>query len=268
MISVSGQGLSGRACCHVSLNSEGGKAQTTFIWNDHAFSLPPDHLRTERTTILAWNSFFLRTPEHLLAARVLWPDQGLRVLVSEGELPILDGSAWPWVQSFFQLWKNTTPVLKFRCTDYQDQWEWSEGAFCAQPSASGLHIHYVMDREDWTDAVDVHLEQAEDLYPVLQSRTFITQEQWQQARAQGLLQGAQEGHGLLLQPQGRGKSPLLLVGAPLRHAQEPLLHKVLDLVGDLAILGPYLPKLKISVRNGGHWIHHQFVKRLQAYGYH
>jgi len=97
----------------------------------------------------------------------------------------------------------------------------------------------------------------------LQARTFIFSDDWESLRAKGMLPGALEGCGILLQAQGSNLR--VLSGAPLRHSQEPLLHKILDLLGDLALLGPHLPKLRIRIHNGGHAVHHQLIERIQNY---
>jgi len=39
----------------------------------------------------------------------------------------------------------------------------------------------------------------------------------------------------------------------------------LDLIGDLTLHYPFLPKLRITIHNGGHIVHHQILERLLAY---
>ena len=41
-------------------------------------------------------------------------------------------------------------------------------------------------------------------------------------------------------------------------------HKVLDLLGDLALNGLALPKLRLTIRNGGHALNHLLLDRLQG----
>jgi UDP-3-O-acyl-N-acetylglucosamine deacetylase len=45
--------------------------------------------------------------------------------------------------------------------------------------------------------------------------------------------------------------------------QEAVKHKILDLLGDLALLGLKLPRLRLLVRNGGHALNHLLLERLQ-----
>jgi UDP-3-O-acyl-N-acetylglucosamine deacetylase len=59
--------------------------------------------------------------------------------------------------------------------------------------------------------------------------------------------------------------PLKLVhGEPLRFSDELARHKILDLLGDLLLWNGKLPKLKIQIVNGGHFLHHKLLERIVA----
>ena len=44
--------------------------------------------------------------------------------------------------------------------------------------------------------------------------------------------------------------------------QEPVRHKILDLLGDLALIGLALPRLRLEIRNGGHALNHLLLEQL------
>jgi UDP-3-O-acyl-N-acetylglucosamine deacetylase len=43
-------------------------------------------------------------------------------------------------------------------------------------------------------------------------------------------------------------------------AEEPAMHKILDLIGDLSFARPALPKVRIEILNGGHACHREILK--------
>ena len=97
----------------------------------------------------------------------------------------------------------------------------------------------------------------EDLYGVFQSRTFILENEYEQARRAGLLAGATESCGLLV------KSPA--DKSLYRTPEEPAMHKILDLLGDLSFACPALPKIRVEILNGGHASHHQILEEVLPY---
>ena len=61
----------------------------------------------------------------------------------------------------------------------------------------------------------------------------------------------------------KGKTFPLLHPESERVDQEPVKHKILDLLGDLALLDLALPRLRINIRNGGHALNHLLLEQLQ-----
>ena len=70
-------------------------------------------------------------------------------------------------------------------------------------------------------------------------------------------------------PGDAGRDPNRSLGAGLLHPEsermenEAVRHKILDLLGDLALLGFKLPRLRLCIRNGGHALNHLLLERLQ-----
>jgi UDP-3-O-acyl-N-acetylglucosamine deacetylase len=111
---------------------------------------------------------------------------------------------------------------------------------------------------------------------ILPARSFAFHAEWRAALSAGLMAGAGIDSGLLLaaseaeyravsasHPEWpRGPYPLLNQSA-WRFPDEPVKHKILDLLGDLALNGLALPRASIEVRNGGHAAHHRLLARLR-----
>jgi UDP-3-O-acyl-N-acetylglucosamine deacetylase len=150
-----------------------------------------------------------------------------------------------------------------------------EGTLRARPQ-DHFSVEYLW--EDGTLRQSFQLKYAEEVPErVLPARTFILYRDWKIFSAEpDLLAGAQAGSGLLLAstagefaearanlPESRGTAFPLVHPEAFRLEDEPARHKVLDLLGDLALNGLALPKLRLTVRNGGHALNHLLLNQLQ-----
>ena len=222
----------------------------------------------------------LATPEHLAPVFLLWPDVSFDVNV-EGvdagrdvdgdaanlvpEIPLMDGSALP----FFLALRREAGVpreLSFYDAPVSRQWDLrnapdqpSYGYVRIEP-AETFEVEYRLDRPDangFKSCAALSVYGPEDLYGVFQARTFILEKEYEQAREVGLLAGATESCGLLV------KSPV--DKSLYRVPEEPAMHKILDLLGDLSFACPALPKIRVEILNGGHASHRQILEVVLPY---
>ena len=94
---------------------------------------------------------------------------------------------------------------------------------------------------------------------VAPARTFTTQEQIEPMREAGLIQGGSLDNALVC-------DRVRWLNGPLRFDNEPARHKLLDLLGDLALLGA-LPKAHVVAFRASHRLHvrlAQAIERQQA----
>ena len=125
-----------------------------------------------------------------------------------------------------------------------------------------FEVSYILDRPDmggFRSAADVSIYSAEDLYNIFEARTFISERDYEMARKNGLLAGVDGSCGLLI---GAGDASL---AQKYRVREEPALHKILDLLGDLAFVRPALPKVRVEIVNGGHAAHRQILEKVINY---
>lgn len=222
----------------------------------------------------------LATPEHLAPVFLLWPDISFDVNVDgvdagrdvDGdvanpvpEIPLMDGSALP----FFLALRREAGVpreLSFYDAPVSRQWDLrnapdqpSYGYVRIEP-AETFEVEYRLDRPEangFESSAALSVYGPEDLYGVFQARTFILENEYEQARRAGLLAGATESCGLLV------KSPA--DKSLYRVPEEPAMHKILDLLGDLSFACPALPRIRVEILNGGHASHHQILKEVLPY---
>jgi len=87
------------------------------------------------------------------------------------------------------------------------------------------------------------------------ARTFGFLEQVEQLRASGLIQGGALENALVCDGD-RWLNP------PLRYPDEPVRHKLLDLLGDLALVG--IPQAQVFAYRGSHGLHTALAAALEA----
>ena len=135
--------------------------------------------------------------------------------------------------------------------------------------AETFEVEYVLDRNTARDGYELHsaasvsIYSPENLYQIFMARTFIHQVELDRARAAGLLAGVDESCGLLLDAGDCAQNSVC--STKFRIANEPAMHKILDLIGDLSFICPALPRVRIEITNGGHTSHHQIMEKIIPY---
>ena len=219
-------------------------------------------LTAERTSVLHLGTQILRTPEHLACALFLWPHCNIDIRVLQGEVPICDGSGLPWMAALHRLFGDPKDP-QFVASKLRTSHSFGYGFYEVKPcTENALELDASIQRVGFSQRICVQIKTAENLAQVLSARTFIFAHELEAAQREGMLAGAVQGCGILLRVGPEGIE--VLDGAPLRSENEPILHKVLDLVGDLALLGCDLPKLLIRIHNGGHAAHHHLIERIRS----
>lgn len=200
----------------------------------------------------------VRTVEHLLAALTGMGIDNARIEIDGGEVPILDGSALPWVEAIAQVGvqpqtvaKAPTPHLEKPITIYQDD------AFATAIPSPELRFTYGIDFDlepigkqwiSWSPS-DEPFEQA-----IAPARTFGLAHQVEYLRSQGLIKGGTLENALVC-----GAKDWL--NPPLRFSNEPVRHKLLDLVGDLSLVHR-LPIAHYIAYKASHHLHTRLAHRL------
>ena len=227
----------------------------------------------------------LLSPEHLAPVFLMWPHRRFNVRLSDAakpEVPMMDGSAIPF---FCEMRKfcGAPEELVFYDAPVHAEWDLPlQGARSLSLPKGGesvvyghvritpaetFEVEYVLDRNaardgyDLKSAASVSIYSPENLYQIFMARTFIHQVELERARAAGLLAGVEESCGLLLD----SATPNAECCSKFRIANEPAMHKILDLIGDLSFICPALPRVRIEITNGGHLSHRQIMEKIIPY---
>ncbi len=220
-------------------------------------------------TSLMRQSVLISTTEHLLSALIGCGVDNVIVQIDNLEVPILDGSSLPYVLSFQdvglkQQRRRREYIRILREVEVQDG-----SKFIGVYPGSGYTIEY---RVDFPEPIGYEsftgdLERGVYADLIAPARTFGWKEDEPMLRNMGLIRGVSDACAIILSRQG-------IQNGPLRFADEFVRHKVLDLIGDLALAGKRIQG-KVVAERAGHAMHTALVKRLMqdrsawelAYGY-
>lgn len=174
------------------------------------------------------------TIEHVMAALAGCGIHNALIEIDGPEVPILDGSAAPFVERFLAsgLWAQSAPVRAIRVLKTIEVRE-GEAVARLEPSKM-LEIDFCI---DFSEAAIGRQEKMLDMSngafvrELCDSRTFCRQADVDTMRANGLALGGNLENAVVFEGD-RVVSP-----GGLRYADEPVRHKMLDALGDLALAG-------------------------------
>jgi len=220
-------------------------------------------ITTVRGTNLGLQEAKVHTVEHVLSACTGLGIDNVDVLVSANEPPIMDGSAMPFVEALLKAGLHQYPDAPKRWLHLPGTVTYTDGPakYRATPSdhfeivATLIHDHPMMPKMKLT----LRVERDSYLAEVAQARTFCFEHEIAYLRAQGLAQGGSLDNAIVI-----GKDRFLTSSEGLRYTDEFVRHKMLDLIGDLTLIGRPLFKMRIEAECLGHAHNIEFAKRLDA----
>jgi UDP-3-O-[3-hydroxymyristoyl] N-acetylglucosamine deacetylase len=207
-------------------------------------------------TSLMRGSVLISTTEHLLSALIGFGVDNVIVEVDNLELPILDGSALPYIDAF----QRVGLKQQRRKREYMrilKEVEVREGSkFIGVYPGQGYGIDYTIDFPQPIGFATFRgdLETGDYAKLIAPARTFGFREDEAKLRDMGLIRGATDACCIILTRDG-------VQNGPLRYPDEFVRHKVLDLIGDLALAGRRIQGRVIAER-AGHAMHTALVQRL------
>jgi UDP-3-O-[3-hydroxymyristoyl] N-acetylglucosamine deacetylase len=211
----------------------------------------------------------IRTVEHLLAALAGMGVDNARIEINGPEVPLLDGSAKIWTQSIAQvgLVSQNLPQSQNLPPITEPIWVRQDDAFvCALPSTE-TRFSYGIDFDlpaignqwhSWSPNPDKQNPDNNFAIEIAPARTFGLLHQIEQLQKSGLIKGGNLDNALVCGPSG-------WLNPPLRFPNEPVRHKILDLVGDLSLLGTF-PCAHFLAYKASHNLHIQLAQRIIANG--
>jgi UDP-3-O-[3-hydroxymyristoyl] N-acetylglucosamine deacetylase/3-hydroxyacyl-[acyl-carrier-protein] dehydratase len=260
-IEFSGVGLHSGESVHVRILPLPQDSGVEFVRTDIPDSLPiPAHIRyhstMDRRTRLVRGDAEVDTVEHLLAVCRGMGVDNLRVELSGREMPGLDGSAKRFVELFHKagIADQRAEARVFRLDEPLYVREGGATLVALPAEREGLTLQYIAAFSDpEIDGGSFQLELTPESFEaeIAPARTFCLASEVAALQAAGLGKGATRENTVVLgDPQ-----------TVMRMPAEPMRHKLLDLLGDLHLLGADLQAHVIATRTGHH-TNAELVRRL------
>jgi UDP-3-O-[3-hydroxymyristoyl] N-acetylglucosamine deacetylase len=215
--------------------------------------------RVSYATSLMKQGVLLSTTEHLLAAIYSCGIDNVFINIDSIEVPILDGSAEPFMQMleqagvrrlrkrrrYLKVLKPLEVIENGRRIGVYPAEEFRVKCFVdfSHPLVGQQEIEMVVSQESFRQLL-------------ARARTFCFEREIEPLRAMGLIRGGSLDNAIVLTNDG-------VMNGPLRFADEFGRHKALDLIGDLALIGLPL-HARVEAHKAGHALHTQLVSTLLA----
>lgn len=220
--------------------------------------------QTVLSTQLSEGEATIRTVEHLLASLAAMGVDNARIEIDGPEVPLLDGSARIWAESIADVGtvEQNSPVSHNALSLEEPIWVRQQDSFiCALP-AGETRFSYGIDFDlpaignqwySWMPRVEKYPDES-FLAEIAPARTFGLMHQIEHLKKSGLIKGGSLENALICGSDG-------WVNPPLRFPNEPVRHKILDLVGDLSLLGIF-PCAHFLAYKASHDLHIQLAKKI------
>ncbi|RUS95632.1 UDP-3-O-acyl-N-acetylglucosamine deacetylase [Dulcicalothrix desertica PCC 7102] len=264
-----GVGLHSGVTTHVTIKSAAPGSGRYFVRVDLPESpIIPAQVAAVNHTVLSTqlgkNEIHIRTVEHILAALAGCGVDNARIEIDGPEVPLLDGSALVWAESIGKvgLLAQSSPS-KETIVINEPIWVKHEDAFvCAMP-APETRFTYGIDFDlpaignqwySWTMPTSEDYSDKSFVTEIAPARTFGLLDQIEYLQKSGLIKGGNLENALVCGPEG-------WLNPPLRFPNEPVRHKILDLVGDLSLLGKF-PQAHFLAYKASHQLHVQLAQKI------
>jgi UDP-3-O-[3-hydroxymyristoyl] N-acetylglucosamine deacetylase / 3-hydroxyacyl-[acyl-carrier-protein] dehydratase len=239
---------------------------------------------TQRGTVLQQGTAQVSTIEHLLSACIGCGIDNLLIDIDGPEIPIMDGSSLPFVEAI-----ETAGIEEQ--TDERDVFVVTDMIRFNDPETGAEYVALPADDYSVTTLIDFNSPLLGEQHATLQAppqyktdiapaRTFVFVRELEMLHDAGLIRGGDLDNAVVIadtvlndaevavlakklgKPEVKIEKTGFLSNTPLRFLNEPARHKLLDVVGDLALTGKHIQG-KIIATKPGHAANVAFAKVLK-----
>jgi len=242
--SLAGTGLHSGEPCAIEAKPAPSGTGVTFLVGNTTIPARAEHVvDTARCTAIGKSGVWIGTVEHLMAALMWMGVDDCLVEASGPEVPVLDGSALPFVKEIARVGTKEQEGEAEVLTIAQPLWVHEEQTYVMALPGPGFLVTCLTDFDYRGLASRLVQAQpdaqvfADELAP---ARTFGFEYEAELVLRMGMAKGANLDNCLLIGERGPSR--------PYRLEDEPTRHKMVDLLGDLALLGARLEGAIVAVR--------------------
>ncbi len=214
---------------------------------------------TSRSTTIGIGNVRVHTVEHVLAALYAYGIDNVKVQVSSAEPPVGDGSSLPFVDMIENAGvvelEASLPFLRINKPLYWSKGEIHMVAIPADEYRVSYTLHYPQSKAIRCQYQSIVINQDTFKTQIAPCRTFALYDEVSQLMDRGLIKGGSLENAVVI------KDDVIFSKEGLRFEDEMARHKILDLVGDLSLVGfPFMAHV-IAIRSG-HTANTAFAKEL------
>ena len=258
-ITIEGIGLHSGDNVKIKLFPANKNEGINFIKNNVVIPAKIDYAHSfEYSTTLCKDGVSVRTIEHLMAALYFTGIDNIYIELIGEELPILDGSSKGFVEKIKEAGIKTLNEEKLYAVLEEPVKVEIEDKFIMAKPSNEIKITYqanynndIIGNKSFT-YIPYEKESYEGVYT---ARTYCFLEEVEYLKKNGLAKGGSLENAVVLH------NNQVINEEGLRFEDEPVRHKVLDLIGDLYLLG-YPLVAEVYSFKGGHRLNAMFVKTL------
>jgi len=210
-------------------------------------------------TVLKRGAAEVHTVEHLFSALAAFQITDCRIEIDGLEVPGMDGSALPFAQALHEAGASVSPQHPIKPLVVREPLtvEEKNAKITVYPGPAALELHYTLDypghpRAQGSYSLTVTAESF--LKEIAPARTFAIKRDAEAMLAAGLGQGANTQNTVIIDGQE-------VIETALRFDNEPVRHKMLDLIGDLYVLRRPVHG-RIEARCSGHRLNRVLALKL------
>lgn len=260
-VSITGIGLHSGIYTKVELHPVPAGRGITFVRADlDGLRIPALQASTtalDYATTVGKDDVSVGTVEHLLSAIMACGITDVDILIDGPEVPIVDGSALPFMHLIDAAGVRglAAEVAVLRIKEPVELVD-GDRSIRITP-ANRLILKYKIDFDHPTigkESFHFDFEHDSFLRKIAPARTFGFMRDVEKLRVAGLARGGSVENCIVLDDRG-------VVNGPLRFKDEFVRHKILDLLGDLALIGRPIAG-EITAHRAGHAMHSKFVAEI------
>jgi UDP-3-O-[3-hydroxymyristoyl] N-acetylglucosamine deacetylase len=219
-------------------------------------ALAENVVETARATVVGYAGVTISTVEHLLAAIFASGISNADIAVDGPEIPVQDGSAKSFAEAVGRAGIVAQGEIRPQYVPVSASFVRDGDRTIAILPASRFRVKFVADFAPpiGTQYFDSEITPEIFAREIAPARTFGYLHEVEALRERGLARGGTLENALVFAPEG----PL----RPMRWENEPVRHKVLDLLGDFALLGAW-PQCEVIAVKSGHKLHCIATRQLR-----
>ncbi len=213
---------------------------------------------TSLATVLGKDGVIVSTIEHLMAAFAGMGIDNAVIEIDGYELPIMDGSAFPFVEMINQAGVVEQPLQRCFFIIKEPIELAAEDKFVAIYPDSAFRVACTISYDNpliGEQTCDITISQATFAKEISRARTFGFYHEYQMLKQHGLARGGSLDNTLVIDGE------TLLNPEGLRYDDEFVRHKILDCIGDFSLLGMPV-RGRVVARKSGHLFNHQLLQKI------